>query len=84
MVFTDVGEGPREVLDLPAGENREVRDGLRAGGVVVEDHQDLRCGGGRRRNGICNQLGGNLDFRRESGQNVGFKSHCALHRGKSL
>ena len=84
LVLTDVGEGPGEVLDLPAGEYGEIRNGLRACGVVVEDNQNARGGGGGRGYGVGYQLSRNLDFRRESGQSVCFKGHCALHRGKSV
>ena len=39
LVLPDVGEGPGEVGHVPAGEDRKVRDGLRAGGVVVEHYE---------------------------------------------
>ncbi len=73
-----LSEGPDEVLDLPAGEHGQIRNGLRSGGVVVEHYEHpggLRAGRG---DGVGNQAGGNPDFGREGGQDVCFKGHSAL------
>ena len=68
-----VVEGPGEVGDFPAGEDRQVRDGLRAGGVVVEHYQDPGGRRGRGLQGFGDGPGGNPDLRREGGQHICFE-----------
>ena len=48
-----VGEGPGEVGHFPAGEDRKVRHGLGAGGVVVEHYQDTGGCLGRGSHAVC-------------------------------
>jgi len=79
------GSRPAEVLGLPAGEHRQVRDGLRTGRIVVE-HDENAAGGGHR----GGDLGGIDDrLRRELSQQVGLSNHgvpfvAAVHgRGKN-
>ena len=66
-------EGPGEVGDVPPGQDGQVRDGLRAGRVVVEHHQDPGGRHGRGREGVSHGPGGDPDLRREGGQHICFE-----------